>query len=266
MRSLRVLPSGFAQQTTIAGSVVDESKAVLPGVSVIATELDTGRQFNDVTTERGEYRLVGMPAGRYDLRVELEGFAPTLMKNIELLVGQNATIGLTMKLATMTESVTVSGAAPLVDIQQARVAGNVDRRQMEDVPIAGRNWQQLATLVKGITMNTVTNQPGVNRDAAFQLNLDGQNITQAASTSSFGQTAISRDAIAEYQIITNLFDVTMGRSTGIQVQAVSKSGSNTPSGSVFGDFRDSRLNAPTPTPRACCHIPISRSAAASAGR
>src|SRR4029079_11160966 len=109
-----------------------------------------------------------------------------------------------------------------------------------------RNWQQLATLVKGITMNTVTNQPGVSRDASFQLNLDGQNITNGASNSNIGEPIISRDAIAEYQIITNLFDVTMGRSTGIQVQAVTKAGANISSGSHYGFFRDSRLNAADP--------------------
>src|ERR1700737_1051013 len=163
----------LAQQTAMSGVVVDESKAVLPGVTVTATNANTGREFTDVTTDRGEYRLVGLPAGRYDLRVYLQGFAATVVKDIDLLVLQNATIPLGMKLATLTESVTVSGAAPLVDVQQARVAGNVDVRQMEEIPIAGRNWQQLATLVKGITMNTITNQPGVSRDAAFQLNLDG---------------------------------------------------------------------------------------------
>lgn len=234
---------GLAQQATIAGIVSDESKGVLPGATVTATAVDTGRQFTDTTTTQGEYRLAGLPAGRYAVQVELEGFATTQLKNVELLVGQNATMPLTMKLATVTESVTVNGQAPIVDVQQARVAGNVDRRQMEEIPISGRNWQQLATLVKGITMNTVGNQPGVSRDAAFQLNLDGQNITNGASNSNFGEPIISRDAIAEYQIITNLFDVTMGRSTGIQVQAVTKSGSNTPSGSFYGFFRDDTLNA-----------------------
>jgi hypothetical protein len=234
---------GYAQETTLSGVVVDESKAVLPGVMVNATDVKTGRQFSDVTTIRGEYRLVGLQAGRYDLHTELEGFASTLVRGIELLVGQNANIPLTMKLATMTESVTVSGAAPIVDVQQARVAGNVDSRQMEDIPIAGRNWQQLATLVKGITMNSMANQPGVNQDAAFQLNLDGQNITNGASNSNFGEPIISRDAIAEYQIITNLFDVTMGRSLGIQVQAVTKAGTNALAGSMYGFFRDSSLNA-----------------------
>jgi carboxypeptidase family protein len=235
---------GLAQQASIQGTVIDESKAVLPGVTVTATAVETGRQFTDISNETGDYRLVGLPAGRYNLQAELPGFGSTVLSNIELLVGQNASFGLTMKVAANVEEVTVTGEVPLVDSQQAHVAANVDTRQMQEIPIAGRNWQQLATLVKGVTMNTMTTRPGTNRDAAFLLNLDGQNITNTASHSGFGQPIISRDAIAEYQIITNLFDVTMGRSTGMQVQAISKSGSNQTHGTFYGYFRDSRFNAP----------------------
>jgi Carboxypeptidase regulatory-like domain len=234
----------LAQQASIQGNVIDESKAVLPGVSVTATAVDTGRQFTDISNETGDYRLVGLPAGRYNLQAELPGFGNAVISNIELLVGQNASIPLTMKVAANIEEVTVTGEVPFVDSQQAHVAANVDTRQMQEIPIAGRNWQQLATLVKGVTMNTMTTRPGTNRDASFLLNLDGQNITNTASHSGFGQPIISRDAIAEYQIITNLFDVTMGRSTGMQVQAISKSGSNQTHGTFYGYFRDSRFNAP----------------------
>jgi hypothetical protein len=233
-----------AQDVSITGTVVDESKGVLPGVTVTVTGTETGRQFTDVTSEGGEYRLVGMPAGRYNLEADLSGFTPTVMKSIEMLVGQSVAIAITLKIATLNESVTVSGEAPLVDVQQARVAGNVDRRQMEQLPIAGRNWQQLASMVKGITANTITNRPGVNKDSGFSLNLDGQTINQALCCSSnFGQPGISRDAIAEFQIITNLFDVTMGRSTGIQVQAISRAGTNRTNGSFYGYFRDDKFNA-----------------------
>src|SRR5437870_13854619 len=90
--ALLLLPRvGLAQQTSIAGVVVDESKAVLPGVTVTATDVKTGREFVAASSERGEYRLVGLPAGTYDVRVELEGFARTEVKGVELLVGQNAT-------------------------------------------------------------------------------------------------------------------------------------------------------------------------------
>jgi Carboxypeptidase regulatory-like domain len=236
--------ASVAQETALSGVVTDESKAALPGVTVTATSATTGRTFVGVTSATGAYRLIGLPSGRYNLQADLSGFSKVLIKDIDLLVGQNATIPVILKLASVQESVTVTGAAPLVDTEQARVAGNVDRRQMEEIPIAGRDWKQLATLVKGITLVDAGNRPGVSRDAAFQLNLDGQNITNGASSSGFGEPIISRDAIAEYQIITNLFDVTMGRSTGIQVQAVTKAGSNIATGSMYGFFRDSSLNAP----------------------
>ena len=85
-----------AQDATVIGTIVDESEAVLPGVTVTVTDLATGRQFFNVTGNEGEYRLVGVPAGRYTLQAELPGFAPTVIEVLELLVGQNATISLTM--------------------------------------------------------------------------------------------------------------------------------------------------------------------------
>jgi Carboxypeptidase regulatory-like domain len=243
---IMLLPQvGHAQQASIVGTVIDSGNAAVPGANVTATQVDTGRQFTEVTNENGGYRLVELPAGRYDLQAAAAGFGSTVLKGIELLVGQNATITLTMKVATVAQSVTVNTEAPLIDTQASQVAGNIDTKQMEDIPINGRNWQQLATLSKGITMNTITSRPGAVQDSGFLLNLDGQNVTQSASTSSsFGQTLIDPDAIAEYQVITNLFDVTMGQSTGVQIQAISKSGTNTLHGSAYGYFRDSDFNSP----------------------
>src|SRR5262245_58219427 len=105
---------------------------------------------------------------------------------------------------------------------------------------------ELSKLVKGITANDVTNTPGVGSDDMFQLNLDGQQITQKIAGSGFGQPRFSRESIAEFQIVTNMFDITQGRSAGIQVQAISKSGTNVNSGSFYGYFRDDSLNAPDP--------------------
>jgi hypothetical protein len=107
----------------------------------------------------------------------------------------------------------------------------------EQPPLQGRNWMELSMMVKGITANSITNQPGVSNDDFFQLNLDGQQITQKLAGSGFGQPAFSRDAIAEFQIVTSQFDITQGRSAGIQVQAISKSGTNLNAGSFYGFFR-----------------------------
>src|SRR5207248_1136084 len=238
--------SARAQNVSVSGTVADETKSVLPGATVTAVDLDTGRQFTAVADTKGEYRLLNVPAGTYKLQAELSGFATVVLAKVELLVGQNATIPFTLKIAQVSETLTVLGESPLVDTSSSQVAGNVDRRQMEELPLQGRNWMELAKLVKGITANDVTTTPGVSRDDDFQLNLDGQQITQKVAGSGFGQPKFSREAIAEFQIVTNMFDITQGRSSGIQVQAISRSGTNTMAGSVYGFFRDDKFNAPDP--------------------
>ena len=234
--------TAFAQEATIFGAVTDSTSGALPGVTVTATSLENGRVFTSVSDERGEYRLRGLPSGRYKVQAELSGFATVIVPEVEVLVGQNRPVPFAMQVATLSETLTVTGEAPLVDISSTQVAGNVDRRQMEELPLQGRNWMELAMQVKGITANAVDNNPGV-RDRAFQLNLDGQEITQQVAGGGFGQPRFSREAIAEFQVITNLFDITQGRSLGIQVQAVSRSGTNDLTGAVYGFFRDDKLNA-----------------------
>jgi hypothetical protein len=242
--ALLVPPYLAAQQnTTVQGTVVDESQGVLPGTTVSATEVSTGLQSIAVTTGDGRFRFDNLPPGTYTLRMELSGFATVEIAGIELLVGRNAMVPpVAMKVATLQETVVVTQQAPLVDVTSSQVAGNIDRRQMAELPLQGRNWQELSLMVKGVTANNVTNTPGASDDQ-FQLNLDGQQITQRVAGSGFGQPKISREAIAEFQIVTNQFDVTQGRSTGMQVQAISRSGTNDLSGVTYGFFRDDSLNA-----------------------
>jgi hypothetical protein len=231
-----------AQEASVTGPVTDDTKAALPGVTVTAISLETGRQIVAVSDARGTYRLREVPPGRYRIQAELPGFSTIVLPDIEVLVGQHLTIPIGMQVATVTETLTVTGESPLVDISSSQVGGNVDRRQMEELPLQGRNWMELSMQVKGITANHVDTTPGV-RDRQFQLNLDGQEITQQVAGSGFGQPRFSREAIAEFQVVTNLFDITQGRSLGIQVQAISRSGTNNYDGSVYGYFRDDSLNA-----------------------
>ena len=237
---------GAQQNATVQGTVVDEQKSVMPGVTVTVSEINTGRQSVAVTVEDGRFRFENLAPGQYKLRIELAGFATAEIAGIELLVGANATVPpVTMKLGALTETVMVTGQAPLVDVTSSQVTGNIDRRQMAELPLQGRNWQELSLMVKGVTANSVTNTPGAS-DGQFQLNLDGQQITQRVSGSGFGQPKVSREAIAEFQIVTNMFDITQGRSTGMQVQAISRSGTNDLRATTYGFFRSDRFNAADP--------------------
>jgi hypothetical protein len=242
---LLVLPTlASAQTATLSGTVTDNQGGVLPGVTVTATETSTGRQHVSVTDDKGLYRFPILPAGTYRLEADLPGFAKLTIPSLELLVGQSASVPLKMGLAGVEETITVTGESPLVDILSSEIAGNVDRRMMEELPVQGRNWMELSLLVKGVTGNdTSNNRPGVVRDEHFQLNLDGQQVTQRVASSFFGQPKFSREAIAEFEIVTNQFDITQGRSAGMQVNAITRSGTNTLGGSFYGYFRDDALNA-----------------------
>src|SRR5918995_3660206 len=94
----------FAQEGSIIGTVTDDTKAMLPGVTVTATSLGTGRTLSAITTERGEYRIPGVPAGRYKVQAELAGFSTVVVPDLELLVGQNRTVPFTLQVATLQES------------------------------------------------------------------------------------------------------------------------------------------------------------------
>jgi hypothetical protein len=237
--------SAFAQQASIAGAVTDPADLALPGVTVTATNIATGVATVAITDGAGQYRLLRLVPGRYRVQSDLAGFGSVAVDGVELLVGQSATLPFKLQVAQVNETLVVTGGAPLVDVTSSQVSGNVDRRQMEELPLQGRNWLELSKLVKGITANEVSNTPGVSDDH-FQLNLDGQQITQKVAGSGFGQPRFSREAIAEFQIVTNLFDITQGRSLGTQVQAISRAGSNLLAGSFYGNFRNDRLNAPDP--------------------
>ena len=234
--------AAFAQGSEINGLVTDESQAVLPGATVTATHVGSGHAYATVTDARGEYQLLNVAPGRYEMAAVLSGFAKVVVPDVEVLVGRSGTIRFALKVAALEQMVTVTTQAPLVDTRSAAVTGNIDPLQMKELPLQGRNWLELSMFVKGVTANTVTNSPGAISQDQYQVNLDGQQVSQRIGTEGFGQTKISRDAIAEYQIVTQLFDITQGRSVGMQVQAVSRTGTNQLHGSAFGFFRDDKLN------------------------
>jgi hypothetical protein len=239
-----VLPvTGYAQEATVSGTVTDSTGAVLPGVTVTAVHEATGNTFLAVTNERGGYRIP-VRTGGYRITTELAGFTTVTRTGLELLVGQQAVVNLQMVPSAFQESVTVTGEAPLVDTTSSTLGANIDPRQMSEMPLNGRNWQDLTIMAAGSRNNAVAdNQPTPLERRDYQINVDGQQVTQnIAGGGGVGNPIFSRDAIAEFQYIANRFDATQGRSSGVQVNAITKSGTNTPSGMFSGYFRHDRFN------------------------
>src|SRR3989442_4545347 len=147
--------------------------------------------------------------------------------------------------STVQESVTVTAEAPLVDTTSSRLGGNVDPRQTQELPVNGRDWLALTARARGMRANATDLGPTTGErlgNREFQLNMDGQEVS-VAQGGNRGQPRFSRDAIAEFQFLSSRFDATQGRWTGIQVNAITKSGANIPAGSLSGYFRDDSFNA-----------------------
>ena len=231
----------YAQDATFAGAVTDSTGGVLPGVTLTAVHEASGNTFTAVTDGRGEFRLP-VRVGNYRVTAELSGFT-TVNRSLQILLGQTVEVDMQMAPSTVQETVTVTGEAPLVDTTTSTIGANIDPRQMEDLPINGRNWMDLTLLAPGARRNEGGGMVQF-RQGYSQTNVDGQQITvNYHSQTDTEQPGFSREAIAEFEVVANRFDATMGRSSGMIVNAVTKSGTNTFAGSFSGYFRDDKFNA-----------------------
>ena len=193
--ALVALPaSGFAQEAVLSGTVSDSTGGVLPGVTVTAVHEATGNRFVGVTDERGMFRI---PAriGTFNLTAELQGFNTVTLTGITLLVGQTATVPMQMAVSSLQETVTVTGEAPLLDVVAVEPGWQHRlRRRCESLPAQGGDWTSLALLAPGNrTTSMGAGQPVQDRTDVreFQLNMDGQQVTQNMGTG--GQPLYSRD-------------------------------------------------------------------------
>lgn len=238
--------AAYAQQTGITGKVTDPSGSVLVGAIVEAAQ-SGGAKFEATTNSQGIYVFPALTATDYVITVRAEGFS-TVQKTLTLLVGQMLENDLQLPVANASTIVMVQAENASIDTTSSQVAGNVTPDDVKTLPINGRNYMELATLVPGVRVNAVTNGTplGTTNSGKFQILMDGLQVTQDTADASFGQPQFSQDAISQFQIVTNRFDATLGRSSGVYVNVQSKQGNNDLHGSAFGYFRDSSFNAADP--------------------
>jgi len=244
--ALLVLPTtGYAQEAAITGLVTDSTGGVLPGVTVTAVHEATGNTFVAVTDERGAYRIPARIGG-YRITAELAGFTTVTRSGVTLLVGQTVGLDMQMTVTGVAESITVTGEAPLINTTQSTLGSNIDEKQMTELPVQGGDWTSLALIAPGNRTTTMGGVPVQDRGDVreYQLNMDGQQVTSQLGPG--GQPRFSRAAIGEFQFISNRFDATQGRSTGVQVNAVTRSGTNAFDGQFSGYFRNADWGAEDP--------------------
>lgn len=230
-------------------SVVDETNQVLPGVTVTVTRPDTGFETVLVTDETGSARALALQPGTYRVKVELSGFQGGTQENLVLRVGQTLKLGVTLRVASVAETVNVVGEAPLVDVFKTDSSTNIVPEQIQELPVAGRDFQQLAFLAPGVQRERggfrfITNSPvigGGGNASQSTILVDGVDFTDP--TLGLARARFSQDAISEFRVITNRFDTEIGGSAGGALSIVTKTGTNDLRGSAFGFFRDDSLRS-----------------------
>jgi hypothetical protein len=249
---IAVVASAQTRATTadLSGIVVDQTKSVLPGVTVTVTNVDTGLMRTAVTDTEGRFATPALPPGTYDVRSELQGFSPQSAPGIVLALGSAVEITLTMAVAGAQEQITVTANAPLVDTQKTAVSTVVSQQQIESLPINGRNFISFAVITPGVTTDR-TPQQGASatsgltfagqRARSNNITVDGLDNNDPAVNAV--RATFSQEAVREFQVLTNSYSAEFGKASGGVVNIVTKSGTNRITGNLFGYFRDETLNA-----------------------
>jgi Carboxypeptidase regulatory-like domain/TonB dependent receptor len=236
----------------IEGVVTDSTGAVLPGVAVVVRNMDTNVARETMTDSGGRYRADALQPGRYEVSATLSGFAAKPVAGVQAQVGQTVNVDVQMRPGSVTEEVTVTGEAPLVDTTRTDVSSVVSETAIQNLPINGRRWENFVLL-----------SPGVTNDGGFGLvsyrgisglynnnTVDGVDNNQAFFSEARGRTrasyTISQAAIREFDVGISNFSAEFGRAAGGTVNAVTKSGTNELRGEAFYYLRDDAFQSKDP--------------------
>jgi len=247
------IPAAFAQQVanaTLTGTIMDPAGAVVSGATITATHKATGIKRDATTNDDGLYVLSNMPPGDYELKVEAKGFATKVSKtDISLKVGQTATLNVTLEIS-VNSSVIVDLYAPhqMIDNNDSLIHGIIESREVQTLPLNGRNFLELALLVPGNTpapnfdptkTNTVVISSAGQLGRGGNVTIDGVDTNDDVVGGSIQN--ISQEAIQEFQIATNRFSAQVGRSGSSVINVITKAGTNELHGSASVFFRDRKL-------------------------
>jgi hypothetical protein len=233
----------------INGTVKDASGAVVPGAKVIVSNPSTGIRRSLETNESGLFAAPSLPpSSGYQVTVTKDGFAGFEAKELQILVGQNLSLNVTLDVKAQVQEVTISESTPIIDQLKTGVSQVVEDKDIQNLPINGRRVDSFVLLSPGVTEDgtfgllTFRGVPGGN---AFLT--DGNDTTQGYYNENSGRTRISsnmsQDAVQEFQVQSSGFTAEFGRSVGGTVNTVTKSGTNSVHGTGYWFFRNQDFNA-----------------------
>src|SRR6202171_2389898 len=231
---------------TLTGTVTDPQGLAVRGAKVTATFLATDAQRSIPVDDNGRFTLLGLVPGEYKVRVEgPSNFAPYENPSLQLTVGQEAVLNVRLALGTQTQTVTVTTDSAPIETTRSESAQTVDQRQINNLPINGRNYINFTLTNSQVTRDvspTIGPAPnsGLNisgaRARSNMVSVDG---ADAVDNSINGiRAAVSQEAVQEFQMILSNYNAEYGRATGGVVNIVTKSGANDIHGDIFGYFRN----------------------------
>src|SRR5437899_3437454 len=251
MLSLALAAPAFAQSQaangSIEGTVTDSSGAVLPGVTVTVTNLDTGLERTIVTNEKGLYRAPLLPLGTYRVVAELQGFKRFEQSGIKLSVGQSAVVNVAMGVGTISETVTVNADSPLIDTARIDIGHTMTDLEVHNLPLVARNPYNFALAQPGVTGigNVEFGVPRLAANgAAMRINyqIDGNTNTEK-DRAGLRLLPMSEVMIQEVKVVTTGFAPEFGQTMGMVFNAVTPSGTNAFKGEAGYLFRRNAFSA-----------------------
>lgn len=245
-------------QASLTGRVLDPQGAVVPHASVTATEVASGQAFRSEADDAGRFRLPYLGVGAYQVTVRVNGFRP-LTRDVALTVGSAFDLTLQLTVPQATATLDVHAAPPVLEADRSEIAETVLTHEIDALPIAGRNYLDLALLTPGVSpTNTnsvqtfaetspVTGQGySVNSQRNFSNSFVVDGLSANDDAAGLAGNAYSLDSISEFQVVTSGGQAEFGRALGGFFNLVTRSGSNDPHGTVYGFLRNRRLNAGNP--------------------
>jgi hypothetical protein len=242
---------------TLTGTVTDKTSAVIPNAAVTLTDQATGQVRTATSNAQGDYELTNLLPGTYTLAVQQPGFAAFTEKNIAIEINRQARVGVILQPAGVTQVVTVTQAAPMLQTETAEVNHEISEEQLAQLPVTssqGRNYQSLYTLIPGAAAVQEQNSTASNPSRAMSLNVNGvedmSNTTRidgAVNTYGWLPYLVAyvppADSIQTVNIVTNSFNAEQGVAGGASINVITKSGTKNFHGSLWEYYQDGGISA-----------------------
>jgi carboxypeptidase family protein/TonB-dependent receptor-like protein len=243
--------AAFGQSATAEfnGTVTDQSGAVLPGATITLTEESTGLMRETLSTATGRFVITAVQPGVYTVKAELSGFQPQARSGVRILVGQAITLTLTMAIGGLTDQITVTGEAPLIEVTQTTLGSSLTTEDIENLPTQGREMLSLMAMIPGLApqlnagnFEGTTYSANGREDQSNLFLVDGVHNKDDRG-GAFTQVSMTIDAFSEYNVMTHDYGAEYGGASGVIVNAVTKSGTNQFRGSGYYYGQDDRFNS-----------------------